>query len=158
MKTLFTTVALLSLHSFCTAQPISIEAARLADTFIEHTWPSQQKAIPLVIAGLQSQLKATGVNESATKVFGEELIRSMTKDNMSKMLAQGLTEVMSEAEQKEINAFLLTKTGQKYLKFSNDLTVNNQYTMTMLKQACVASNARLGSSDRSSIVGICGSY
>ena len=158
MKTILRTLILLALLSACAAQTVSFEAVRLADTMLETGWPTMQNSLPVIISGMQSQLRTAGVTEQASKAYGEELVRSMTRDNLAKWYAQALTDSMSETELREIGTFLRSSVGQKYTKFNNDLAKGGEHFKPILKQACLAANERLSSTDRSSLSRTCGTY
>jgi hypothetical protein len=150
------TVGLLFTLLACAAQTVSFDSVRLADMLLEATWPSTEKALPLLMSGLKSQLVAGGAADGPSRVFSEELQRSMTRENMSRSLAPFLSETFSDAEMKELVVFMRSPLGQKYLRMTNDISSGTRIIQPIAKQACEASQKRLSATDYASLVGICG--
>lgn len=153
-RTLSTGALLFTLFA-CAAQTLSFDSVRLADILLEATWPSTEKSIPLLVTGLKSQLVAGGTPDGPSRVFSEELQRGMTRENMSRYLAPVLSETFSDAEMKELLAFMRSPLGQKYLRMNNDIS-GNRFIEPIAKQACGAAQKRLSTSEYSSLASICG--
>lgn len=149
-------ICLLGVASSVAAQPVAFDSVRLADTIMETGWSTLEQALPLLISGFESQLKAGGVTESGARIFGEEFRRSLTKDNLSKAYAVAVTAKLSPEEIREVNGFLQSKTGQKYLSLSKELASNPAFVKPIVKQACGGAMQRLDAgADRSNIAGMC---
>lgn len=138
------------------AQPVAFESVRLADTILESGWSTVEQSLPLIISGIEAQLKANGVTERAARVFGEELRLSMSRDNLSKVYALAVTAKFTPEEIREVSTFLQSKSGLKYLSLSKDFAANPAFSQPIAKQACNAAAQRLDSgTDRSSLSSVC---
>ena len=137
------------------AQPVSFDSVRLADAIMASNWSSVEQALPTLIAGLESQMRASGVSERASKVFGEELRQSMSQDNLSRVIATVVTAKFTPDETRELSAFLQSKVGQKYLSINKDFSANPAYFGPIIKQACNGAVQRLQTTDKSSMSSIC---
>jgi hypothetical protein len=140
------------------AQNVPFEAVRIADALGESGWQSVEQALPVLISGLQNQLKTEGATEKASTVLSTEIRRSLTRDNVVRAIAQGLTDKFSEAELKELSAFLQSKLGRRYLQFIKDSASDQKYLAPILKQACDAATSQLDLFERGSINGTCGRF
>ena len=146
---------------FCcsaSAQSVSAEAVRLANTLSGNSWQAFEQVMSTVIAGLQSQLKTAGATEKASAALSLELTRTFNRENFIRITAQSYVDSFSEAELKEINAFFQSQLGQKYLHSDEDGASAKKYFEPLLKQACVAATTQLDPSDRNSIEGACGRF
>ena len=147
---------LLGLASTAGAQPVAFESVRLAETIMVSGWSTAEQSLPLVIAGFESQLKASGVTERAAKIFSEELRLSMSRENLSKAYAVAITAKLTPEEILEVNGFLQSKAGQKYLGLSKDFATSPALVQPIAKQACNGAIQRLeAGTDRSSISNVC---
>lgn len=148
------TAAATTLH----AQNVSFESVRIAESITQTTWDSVEKSLPTLALGLESQFRASGATEKASKVFAEEMKRSMNRENLTKALAQMLTESFNSDELAELAAFVQSKVGKKYLELSKEMGTNPKHIFHILRLACAAANAQLGTIDRGSISSACSRF
>ena len=155
MKSMLRLLLVFGLLSACAAQTVSYESVRLAETFIATTWQGTEAALPLLASGIQAQFKGAGASEAASRIFAEEVRRGLTKDNLTKAMAQAITNNFTEVEQRELAAFAQSTLGQKFLQFNRDATSNPKYIAPILKAACTTTLERLSAPDRSTIANLC---
>ena len=148
--------SLLFALSAASAQPVSFDSVRLADTLMESSWSSLEPILPVVIAGIENTLKTNGFTEHASKVYGEELRRIMSKDNFSRAVAVTVTAKFSPEEIRDISVFLQSKVGLKYLSLNKELASNTEVLLPLVKQACRSTVERLKSAaDQTSMRDTC---
>lgn len=158
MKHILASITLVA-ASAASAQSVAYDSVRLADALIESNWSSVEQALPLILAGLESQLKANGVTERASKVFGEELRQSMNRENFSRVFAVAVSAKFTPEEIRELTVFLQSKIGQKYASLTRDLAANPAYIAPIAKQACDGAVRRLDpGADRMSMSNICSRF
>lgn len=139
------------------AQPVAFESVRLAETLVESGWSVVEQTLPPLVTGFESQLKANGVSERGSRIFGEELHRSMSKDNFSKAYAVAISAKFTPEEISEANAFLRGKSGQKFLSLSKEFASNPALVQPIVKQACSGAIQRLETgTDASNLRSLCG--
>jgi len=155
MKTVLGVLALVATFESASAQTVSFESVRLADAMLNTTWPGMEASLPLIISGFKGQLKSGGASERASEVLSEEFQRNNTKENFAKSLALLLSESFSEAELKELAAFLLSPVGQRYLRLNSDAMKSPRFVLSMFNDACLTSARRLTASEWASIASIC---
>lgn len=158
MKQLVTAFALSTFLSSASAQYVSFESVRLAEFMASNTWQSLEQSLPIITSGFEAQLKSNGVTEEASKVLAEEFRRSMTQENMTRALAQMLTESFSNEEIKDLNLFMQSKLGQKYLQINKEMSNNVKMMTPIFRQTCISANSQLSSLERSSIAKFCSHF
>lgn len=158
MKNMLRLLLLFGLLSACAAQTVSYESVRLAEMFISTTWKSTEAALPVLASGIQAQFKGAGASDAASKVFAEEVRRSLNKDNLTKAMAQAITNNFTDVEQRELAVFVHSTLGQKFLEFNKDATSNPKYYAPILKTACTTALQRLSAPDRSTIASLCNQF
>jgi hypothetical protein len=136
------------------AQQVAFESVRIAETLADSALPELEKAIPVLISGLESQLKAGGLQERTARLFGEELRRALNRDNLARVLSQSLSEKLTADEMRQLNTFLLTSTGQKYLQLNREST-SAKHWRPLVRQACEVVIPRSEAADRSKIADLC---
>jgi hypothetical protein len=70
-----------------------------------------EKVIPTLMSGFQNQLRQGGMTDNASRALAEEFGRSLTKENVSRVIAQALSERFTEDELKELAALRQTPLG-----------------------------------------------
>ena len=149
---------LLSLLTPLTAQSQSItyEAVRLSEIFLDSTWSSQEQSIPLLIAGIEAQLRQAGASERVATVFPRELKRSLNRDNLGKAFAAVLSQQLTSDESKDLIAFLQSSLGRKYLSLSKEITNSPAFSAQLFKPACDQVTSQLSSSEKVVLQSFCG--
>ena len=97
MKRIAAALILFSVSSVAVTQTVSYESVRLSDLFLDSSWKTLEQSLPPLMLGLESQLKTGGATEKASKVLTEEIRRAVTRENLSKSIAQALTEKFTGA-------------------------------------------------------------
>lgn len=99
--------------------------------------------MPVMMAGLQANLKQQGASDGAAQVLVEEIRQQVTKEAFTAVMAEEISRSFSESELRELHSFLVSPLGKKYLEFGAKWSVDGQRFLPLVKRACNASKARL---------------
>lgn len=136
-----------SVWSISTFAQVNYEAVRVADLIVtDATIQPFKQAF-----SLEDIRKAgpTGKSDKINKILAEELQRSLTRENLAKGVAQVLTETFTEDELKELDRFLRSPVGRKYLDLGKTLTENPKLFELIIHQTCEAASKRVGAKELS---------
>ena len=159
MKSFLKILASLLFTSCAFAQSVSYDAVKTAESWVNSSWEEEMgKAWSAMSLEMERQFKENGVSDQASKIWVEELRRSFTKENFSRALAPALTEKFNPDELKELNTFIQSNLGKKYLRLNKDLSSDPRFIAPFLKQSCDATKSRLGLFNRGNIDRVCGNF
>ena len=133
--------ALLS-ASLTYSQNIKYEAFKLSEIIVSTNWDKAKPGIDAMFDGFALKLKDDRANEKANQVVLEEMRRAFSRDNFSKMVAEGLSENMTEAELREVLAFWQSPVGIKYQNANANL-LSAKAIAKLLAETCNAAKSRL---------------
>jgi len=140
------------------AQPVSPDALRIAELLAGANWQSLERSIPLLTAGMEAKLKASGLGDQLSKVFAQEVEHSMTRENVTRAIARGLSDSFSGDELKQLDGFWTSPLGQRYIAFQQQLMANPKFMSPILKQACASAGKQLEGADRDTLNAICAKF
>lgn len=139
----------------CLAQSVSFESVRLAEILVEGTQQSMDQALPIVVAGMEAELRKRGATERATLVLSQELRGVFTRENVTKDMATFLSQRLSPAEAKDLAAFLQSSLGRKYVQLSKAASDGTSLSRRLIEQACEAAIGKLDREDSKGLAGMC---
>jgi hypothetical protein len=125
------------------AQSVTYESVRVADLMVDSSWEQMREALSTGMESANQEAKANGVSYNAARVFTEEMGRSFTRENCAKAFAQMLAKNFSTVELKQLEAFLRSSAGQKYMSLSKSMESDPSFFEPITKQACDAASKRL---------------
>lgn len=157
MKHLFV-IGCLLITTAAHSQNVSFDAVKISEALTSATWEQIEQIIPALMLKLEKDMMSSGATDQASKVYAEELRRTFTRDNLTRIWAQMVSSRLTVEEQQEVLGFLQSSSGQKFLALSQESKLNVKYTLPLLKQSCSSANSRLDSSDRLSLQKVCGRY
>ena len=139
-------------------QNISYEAYKLGEQFSAANWKSMEQSLPILITGLESQLRTGGATDRASKALAEQLRINMTQESFARLYAHVLSEKMSVEELKALHEFMQSAIGKKYLNLNNEMAGDLSYLRPLLRRSCEAANQQLSTFDRGSINSVCSQF
>jgi hypothetical protein len=152
-RLVLTTCSVLAV-SASNAQTVSYDAVRLAEQITESAWPSFEHTLGILGPGLEVEIRKSGATESAARAVVEEIRKLITRDNVARITATIISDKFTAPEMTELRGFLQSPAGRKYLDIFSDVS-NSSLMLPLLRQACEASERRLGFFDRGSINTFC---
>ena len=139
------------------AQGITYEAFTIAETLIENSW--EEAAAPVIevaMKQMEANLKEGGATDRAAKTFGSSMRQGFSREALSRLTAELITESMSQDEQKQALAFLKTSAGKKLMTSMNSQSATmNKFVAKLFKTSCDRADKDLGFFDRGSIKKLC---
>ena len=143
-KFLVICLAFLSHFGCVQAQSIKSEAYKLAKIQVNENWESLTSTIDLMLDGLGKKAEAELGSVRVSNIFIEELKSSLSRENVTKMMAALWSDGMTEAELNEATAFLTSPTGKKYGTLSKSLGIT-KYFFPIITETCSKTRNRLQS-------------
>jgi hypothetical protein len=140
------------------SQPVTYDAVKFTDLVIESSWKTVESVVPVLLAGVKTQLETGGATKEAAKVLTEELQKSFTKENFARGYSKQLAEKFGAEEISALSAFYSSSVGKKFLEFSSSDDQNQKVVQYILKATCDSVKQKLGFFDRGSINSTCGKF
>ena len=139
------------------AQGITYESFTIAETLIENSWEdSLAPVIEVAMKQMEANLKEGGATDRAAKTFGSSMRQGFSREALSRLTAELITESMSQDEQKQALAFLKTSAGNKLMTSMNSQSATmNKFLAKLFKTSCDRADKDLGFFDRGSIKKLC---
>lgn len=142
--------------SISQAQGITYEAFTIAETLIENSWEDSAPVIEVAMKQMEANLKEGGATDRAAKTFGSSMRQGFSREALSRLTAESITESMSQDEQKQALAFLKTSAGKKLMTSMNSQSATmNKFLAKLFKTSCDRADKDLGFFDRGSIKKLC---
>ena len=138
------------------AQNISYDSVRIAELWTESTTQIVDNLLPSLIITIEANLKSSGGTEKGSKALAEAIRNVFTTDNLSRVVAQMISDKLNPDDQRQLLVFLQSPLGKKFLLINKETTSDTKYLTPLFKQACDAAKGQLGFFDRGSLNSICG--